>query len=534
MQKQLLFLLFSCTTFFSQAQKPDAVIDVLSYQFSLKLSDSTDRIESEARIRFKVIGSTKSITLNLIKGAGSEKGMTVSQVREESALSFTHDRSNLRIGFQQALTPGTEHEVTVYYSGIPADGLIIGKNKYGHRGFFADNWPDRARNWLPCVDHPADKAAVTFIITAPLHYQVVANGKQTEESNIGNGYKLTRYDEKIALPTKVMVIGVADFAVQEAGVVNCVPVQSWIYPEDREKGFADYAAALEVLPYYNQQIGPYAYPKLANVQSKTRFGGLENASAIFYYENSVTGKKQAVSLIAHEIAHQWFGNMATEAEWAHIWLSEGFATYMTNMFMEHRYGRDTLVSMLTKQREEVIAFSKGNKGPVVDSSITDYMNLLNPNSYQKAGWVLHMLHVQLGDSLFWAAVRNYYKAYAGGNAVTEDFQRIVEETSGKKLGDFFRQWLYRPGLPDVDVNYQFDESQKNILLTITQQQPEPFRFPLEIRITGDEAEGVVTKSVLVEGKQTTVRIPFASKPIKIQLDPAVKLLAALRLHETGN
>lgn len=526
MQKQILFLFFVCTAFVSKAQKPDAVIDVLHYQFSLKLNDSTDRIEGEARIRFKVPGATKSISLNLIKSAGNEKGMIVSQVREDAALTYTHDRTNLRIGFPQALTPGTEHVITVYYSGIPADGLIIGKNKYGHRGFFADNWPDRARNWLPCVDHPADKAALTFIITAPEHYQVVANGKQTEETNLGNGYKLTRYDEKIVLPTKVMVIGVADFAVQEAGVVNCVPVQSWIYPEDREKGFADYAAALEVLPYYNKQIGNYAYPKLANVQSKTRFGGLENASAIFYYENSVTGKKQAVSLIAHEIAHQWFGNMATESEWAHIWLSEGFATYMTNMFMENRYGRDTLVSMLKKQREEVIAFSKGNKGPVVDSSITDYMNLLNPNSYQKAGWVLHMLHAQLGDSLFWASVRNYYKAYAGSNAVTEDFQRIVESTSGKKLDDFFRQWLYSPGIPVLAINTKYNETEKALTVTITQQQETLFKFPLEIRISGEEQ---LTKSVQVSQRETTVKIPLDAQPLQVLFDPEVKLLAAITI-----
>lgn len=528
MQKQLLFLLFISTALLSRAQKPDAVIDVLHYQFSLKLSDSTDRIEGEAKIRFKVIGATRSINLHLIKTSTNEKGMTVSQVREDAALAYTHDRTNLRIGFEQALTPGTEHEVTIYYSGIPADGLIIGKNKYGHRGFFADNWPDRARNWLPCVDHPADKAALTFIITAPEHYQVVANGKQTEETNLGNGYKLTRYDEKIALPTKVMVIGVADFAVQEAGVVNCIPVQSWIYPEDREKGFADYATALEVLPYYNKQIGAYAYPKLANVQSKTRFGGLENASAIFYYENSVTGKKQAVSLIAHEIAHQWFGNMATEAEWAHIWLSEGFATYMTNLFMEHRYGRDTLVSMLKQQRQEVIAYSKGNKGPVVDSSITDYMNLLNPNSYQRAGWVLHMLHVQLGDSLFWTTIRNYYSTYAGKNAITEDFQRIAEETSGKKLGDFFRQWLYRPGIPILTVQSQYDVKDKMLLLTITQQQEGLFRFPLEIQVSGDEQ---LVKSVQVSEQQTLVRIPLDTKPAKVAIDPGLKLLASITLKE---
>lgn len=523
------FLLFSA--FVVRAQQPGAAVDILHYHFSITLSDSSDRIAGEASIRFKVLRATKSVSLQLIREAGEGKGMTVSSVRDEGLLSYTHDRTTLRINFGSSLEPGTEKTITVTYTGIPADGLIIGKNKYGHRGFFADHWPDRARHWLPCVDHPADKASVSFSITAPDHYQVVANGRQTEESSLGKGLKLTRYDETTPLPTKVMVIGVADFAVQEAGRVDCIPVQSWIYPEDRLKGFTDYAEALQVLPYYIKNIGPYGYPKLANVQSKTRFGGLENASAIFYYENSVTGTGKAVALIAHEIAHQWFGNMATEKEWAHVWLSEGFATYMTNLYMEHRYGRDTLVAMLQQQRKEVIDYTKRKSTPVVDSSITDYMDLLNPNSYQKAGWILHMLHMQLGDSIFWRSIRNYYAEYAGKNASTEDLQAVFESTSGKKLDLFFTQWLYRAGHPDLDIRWNYDATRKLLQVQIEQRQAVAFEFPLEVRITGGSEDGVITKSVQVKGKLTSFAIPMIEKPQRWQVDPEVKLLFQYQLTE---
>src|SRR6266700_2106852 len=179
-----------------------------------------------------------------------------------------------------------------------------------------------------------------------------------------------------------MVIGAAGFAVQYSGTINGTPVYSWVYPENKEKGFYDYAQAVDILPFYIKHVGPYAYEKLANVQSKTIFGGMENAGAIFYSENTVTGTRVSESLLAHEIAHQWFGDMATETDWSHLWLSEGFATYMTILYFEKKYEK-----------------------PVVDSSVTNYMELLNANSYQKGGWILHMLRMEAGDSAFWKGIR---------------------------------------------------------------------------------------------------------------------------------
>ena len=131
---------------------------------------------------------------------------------------------------------GSTVELFMTYSGIPADGLIISKNKFGNRTFFADNWPDRARNYLPCVDNPADKATVDFIITSPRHYKVVASGYLVEESDLPDGTKLTHWKEDVPLPTKVMTFGVASFAVQLAGNVKGIPVWTWVLPGKQERG----------------------------------------------------------------------------------------------------------------------------------------------------------------------------------------------------------------------------------------------------------------------------------------------------------
>ncbi len=525
MKKQLLAGLSILWCLASFSQKPDAFIDVLHYSFSINLFDSSDQVNGRATIRFAVIKETNTLTLDLIKIAADKKGMTVLGVLEgNQPISFVHDKDIIKINFSGKLPRGTEKEIEVVYQGIPKDGLLISNNKYNHRVFFADHWPDRARNWLPCVDHPSDKATVDFLITAPDHFQVVANGVQIEETSLGNGKKLTHYRETVPLPVKVMVIGVADFAVQLADVVQCIPVYSWVYPEEKDKGFFDYAQAATILPFYINNIGPYGYKKLANVQSKTRFGGLENASAIFYYENSVTGTRQTESLFAHEIAHQWFGNMATEKEWAHVWLSEGFATYMTVLYMGYQHGNDTASKMLIEDRAQTIAFSKKKMRPVVDSSITNYMELLNVNSYQKGGWVLHMLHVQLGDSIFWKGIRNYYAKYAGKNASTEDLQKIFEEVSGVNLSSFFKQWLYTAGQPNLEASYSYDPANKKLSISILQLQESLFQFPLELKIIGGAEDGMITKSIAVKEKLTTFQIPMIEKPSKIILDPNVKLL----------
>jgi aminopeptidase N len=523
MKKIVFLVLLSSIINHSMGQKPGAVIDVQHYTFAVTLNDDNNNIQGKATIEVLVLKNTQAVALELVSKRADGKGMTVQQVTEKSKTLVFHQSAD-SIHIDLFATAGEKRTFEISYEGIPADGLIIDNNKYKRRGFFADNWPNRARNWLPCVDHPADKASVDFLVTAPNHYQVVANGVQVEETSLDNNRKLTHYKETVPLPMKVMVIGVADFAVQYAGEVQCIPVYSWVYPEDKTKGFYDYAQAIEILPFFIRHVGPYGYKKLANVQSKTMFGGLENAGAIFYSENSVTGTRKSESLLTHEIAHQWFGDMATETEWAHIWLSEGFATYMTILYFEKKYGQDTARKMLLEDREQVISYTKRRLHPVVDSTVKDYMALLNPNSYQKGGWVLHMVRNRLGDPNLWKGIRAYYAKYSGKNASTDDLRKTMEEVSGQDLKQFFTQWLYTAGHPVLDIAWKYDKTRKSVTLTIIQKQDTPFQLPLELTFYGLDNKTILTKTVSVNDKQTSLTIPVTSPVGQLSVDPSVKLL----------
>ncbi len=507
-------------------------IDVLHYKYEIELNDQNDTICGKAFISFIFNQPSSSVSFDFTNIKG-KKGMITNtaflgEISDNAKAEHANDK--ITLSSSRNYKKGDTATVSINYKGIPADGLIISKNKYGHRTFFADNWPNRGHNWLPCVDDPADKATVEFIITAPLHYQVVSNGILIEETNLPDNKKLTHWKEDVPISTKVMVIGAADFAVNLAGTVdNCIPVYSWVYPENKNEGFYDYAQADEILPFFIKNVGPYGYKKLANVQSKTTFGGLENANTIFYHENSVTGDRKSESLLAHEIAHQWFGNMATEKSFAHLWLSEGFATYMTILYMENKYGKDTARFMLTEDREQVIAFAKKNDKPVVDET-KDYMSLLNPNSYQKGGWILHMLRRQLGDSVFYKAIKTYYATYAGKNADTRDLQKVFEKVSGKNLSQFFDQWLYTPGIPQLDIKWTYLQAEKKVSFTVKQTQKTPFDFLLEI-VLKDKSGKLLSKTIQVSEPQDSYFLPAKEKPAAIELDPNTSLLFSATINE---
>jgi aminopeptidase N len=475
-----LFLSFS--SFADHRPTPSEWVDVKQYAFTIELNDSTDVIRGTATISLLCKKNMTAFDLDLIGKNAEGKGMQVLAISSKgSMVKFTHQNDLIRITLSAA--QGEMITITIAYSGIPKDGLIISKNKFGDRTFFADNWPDRGRNWLPVIDHPADKAAVEFTVVAPLHYEIISNGIRIEESFLSKKQKLTRYSEDTEISTKVMVIGVARFAVQQAGVVNHIPVESWVYPQNRAEGFKDYSLAVDILDFFNSHIGPYSYKKLANVQSKTTFGGLENASAIFYFENSVTGKADHEGLIAHEIAHQWFGNSATEKDWPHVWLSEGFATYFAMLYAEFTHGDDKRKEEMTADRNQVLAFYKKEAIPVVNPTITSLMKILNANTYQKGSWVLHMLRREIGDQAFWAGIRSYYKKFQNSTALTSDLQQEMETASGKDLDTFFNQWIHKAGHPVIDGSWTYDEASKSIQLTIRQTQKDQiFNFTLETGI----------------------------------------------------
>lgn len=336
------------------------------------------------------------------------------------------------------------------------------------------------------------------------------------------GRLLTRYRETAPVAVKVMAMGVARFSVEEDGVVDQIAQSTWVFPENEREGFHDFEPGLSVFRYFQEHIGPFAYEKLAHVQSKTRWGGLENAGNIFYNEKSVTGTKALDHLIAHETAHQWFGDAVTESDWHHVWLSEGFANYFANLYLEHTFGPERLKEEMRKEREDVIRYFRKNPNPVADTTILDIRKVLNTNVYQKGCWVLHMLRREIGDDAFWQGIRSYYRLYRNGNVLTMHFQQEMEKASGKDLAGFFGQWIYRGGHPRLAVTWKQKKS-RSLDIEVVQEQGIPFRFPLQIRFT--LADGSTwDQQVKVDGARLTQRLAPPGKVISATLDPGCDLL----------
>jgi aminopeptidase N len=504
--------------FFAHAQTPFPGEDVQHYTFNLKLNDDNDVIKGKAEVTIKFTANVPEVQLNLVKKNAKGKGMEVGRVTENGKdVRFEQDSDVLHILAPQKLK--SIRTFIINYEGIPADGLIIAKNHYGHRTFFGDNWPNRAHNWIPCADYPSDKASLDFIVTAPDHYQVVANGLKVEEKQFDDHLKLTHWKETLNLPTKVMVIGVAEFAIDQSGTVNGVPVYTYVFPESKVAGFKSYAYAPDILAWYEQNIGPYAYKMLANVESKTIYGGMVNSSAIFYYEGSPFSGKRMEELEAHEIAHQWFGDQASETAWKNLWLSEGFATYITNCYLEHKYGHDTLTKREFSDRRKALRFERQRLAPVIDSTQTYLPDLIDANSYEKGGWVLHMLRHKVGDTVFWQGIRAYYAKYNGSNASTDDLREIMEKVSGQDLKQFFHQWLRVPGHPDLAVVWHYDADKKALNLTVTQKQSYLYTLQMEYSIDG------TVHTLDIKDRETTVAIPLAVMTDSLLVDPNVTLYA---------
>jgi aminopeptidase N len=518
----LIISLLSCYIAFSQNN-----IDILHYKFGLTLNDKNDTVYGYATIQLRFLQSGSSFSIDLIQQNKQGTGMKTDKVISDEVAkikSFAAGNDKVNIILSQAAKANDTLSFTIYYHGIPANGLIISKNKYGHRTFFSDNWPNRARNWIPCIDNPADKASVEFIVITPSHYTVVSNGVLMEETDLPGNTKKTYWKEDVSLPTKVMVIGAADFAVKKyPESPPGIPVTAWVYAKDSINGFNDYDVAPGILKFFINYTGPYPYHKLANVQSKTIFDGMENANTIFYSENSVDGRHNDESLMAHEIAHQWFGDMVTEKSFAHLWLSEGFATYLAHIYIESKYGTDSLNHEMLTDREDIIDFAKNWGRPVVDS-VSPVMQLLNVNNYQKGSWILHMLRRQLGDPVFHQVIRSYYEQYKGKNADTRDLESVAEKVSGKNLDVFFRQWLYSPGLPQLVIRWKYLTKEKKITITVEQTQKKGiFQFPLQILIVPAPGKGRV-ETLSVSTKKVTFTFPAKEHPAKIIADPAVSLL----------
>ncbi|HVG30854.1 MAG TPA: M1 family aminopeptidase [Pyrinomonadaceae bacterium] len=449
----------------------------------------------------------------------------------------------LNVSLPRAARRGERFAVTVSYHGRPKDGLILTKDKDGNPSATGDNWPDRVHHWIPSLDHPSAKASVTFMITTPGDMVAVANGRLV---GTGSGTRDSEwlYVEPHAIPPYCMIVAVARDEVIESRAPasrRIAPLLYYVAPSERafaEKGFAAAPPSLEL---FSRLVAPYPYEKLAHIVGATRFGGMENSGAIVYASTLFDARpneplsarfgirRGLVEVVAHETAHQWFGDSVSPATWADLWLSEGFATYFAGLLVERYEGAAAFRDYMSRAANAYLLYEKTRRAPIHDRETEDLNKLLNANNYQKGAWVLHTLRARLGDPAFFRGIRLYYNAHKDGNATTEDLRAALERASGRNLREFFARWIYASGHPVYQASWKWRGGAGRggggvATLTLAQaQEGEPFLTAVPVEIV---AEGGVLRRLLVRptGRETSVIVPLARRPVEVRVDPGATIL----------
>ena len=517
-------------SFKGQTHQPG--VDVLDYDVTMELPDTGAFIRGDVLVTARRAAGVSQLTLDLIDA------LTVRSVEVNGrAVAARHAD-----GLVSVPLAGTTDSVRVrvVYDGIVRDGLVVRKDARGRWTWFGDNWPDRARQWLPTVDHPSDKATVSWTVIAAPGLTVVANGEFVASRAVrvnAVSRKETKWRESRPIATYLMVIAVGPltrFDLREPDCHfgdqgQCVRQTVYVMPENAKWLPGTFLAAGPIMSLFERLIGPFPYEKLAHLQSATRFGGMENASAIFYSNDLFPNHTIKDHLIAHETAHQWFGDAVTEREWAHVWLSEGFATYFAALWTQHIRGDAAFRTEMATIRKQILDDTVVFRRPVIDSTQTDLMALLNTNSYQKGGYVLYMLHQKVGDSAFFGALRSYYASYRHGTALTDDLRAEMEQTSKQSLKYFFDDWLRRPGVAEPAIGWAYDASKETISLRVLQKGDANYELPLPVVMT--DAAGVTTRLTVNVARrdEETITLPgrYPARPRAITFDPDEQLLARI-------
>jgi aminopeptidase N len=432
--------------------------------------------------------------------------------------------------------------------------LIVDYSCHPSRGLYFvqpdSGYPDKPRQiwsqgedmdnhfWFPCYDFPNDKATSELIVTLPSYYTAVSNGALVSVSeNAEEKTKTFHWKENKPHASYLIMLAAGEYSIlrDRAGTL---PVEYYVYPHHVDDARVCFSETPRMIRFFNEKIGfIYPWEKYAQVLIKDFVvGGMENTSATSLADGAAVYDARArlddspVSLLAHELAHQWWGDVVTCKDWRHLWLNESFASYFDPLYFEYSVGRDEFdYQMYNAQNRGIEVDKRLGRKPIV--SVGSY----GENVYPRGASVLHMLRFVLGDSLFWKSMNHYITKHQFQSVETNDLKVAVEEATGLNLYWFFNQWIYGAGYPVFDVSYTWNDSSRTIDLRVHQTQKIDsltgvFRTPVDIDIT--TPTGTITHRVTVESGDTVFTLPAPAKPTLVIFDKGNWLLKELNFTKS--
>ncbi|MFO0982929.1 MAG: M1 family metallopeptidase [Planctomycetota bacterium] len=502
-----------------------AGVDVVAYQVVLDVDVEHAELKCRASIEIAVDRALRQLRLDY-EGPALEQ-LSVDQTTAAAELRG----AELVIPVSESQAADGRLTVAARYRGRPRSGFYFAETTHQRKVAYTDCWPQRARGWLPCIDHPCDRAQLELCIRAPAALAVAANGAEVATLSLPDQRTEHRFRQQLPIATYLFAVAVGPLEATahhlESFDQRQLPVITLTYPEEHDAAITGFAPTARVLDTLEGMLGRYPFAKLEIVQIPTRFGGMENASCIFLNERCLASHEPLLPLIAHEVAHQWFGDLIGLADWGELWLSEGFATYCTVLVQEKQDGHDALVREMRRHLSALLADDEMRRRSIRDRHVQDPEVELNSLNYGKGAFVLHMLRHRLGEDAFFRTLREHVATNAGRVITTEDFRRVAEHVSGKDLQAFFAQWIDRAGYPELRVAKHLAARDQKLVLVIDVEQTQPGEpFDLDLGVTIDATAHRAV--ALVDGQRHgTFELPIDRPPKSVTFNDDAWLLASI-------
>ena len=413
--------------------------DVQHYTIELVVDVESNTISGTTTIAATALADLASFNLDLV-------GLSINDVTvNDDMAEYTREGQELTISPETIINNGGQFTVAVAYRGNPRPVVDpgvpfggVGWLHYEEIGSYVVSEPSGAMGWYPNNNHPTDKATYSFYVTVPDSYVVAANGLLVDIRE-EDGWHTYHWEAADPMTSYLATVNIARFEMLQEEGPNGLPIVNFFPPEHSQRLQRNFAVTNEMIAHFSEMIGPYPFESYGAIVMEVSFGG-----ALETQTRSIFGRSATLDMvIAHELAHQWFGNSVSLATWRDLWLNEGFATYFQHLWTEHTKGETVFAATM---RGSHMGARTRNMPPPADPPLD---NLFGPSVYVRGSLTLHALRLTVGEDLFWEILRTYYERYQGGNADTADFIAVAEEVSGEDLTEFFDGWLYGEEVPDL-------------------------------------------------------------------------------------
>lgn len=514
----------------------DRPIDVISETLDLDVDLEAQAISGTATIVFAANAApVRRIELDAVD-------LDVGAVREVPArrpLRFLATGEKLAIELAEPLGPGAGATIAIDYRAAPRAGLyFFGPTERDPRvpiQVWSQGQSEGSRRWFPCVDTPEERQATELIVRAPRGFEVLSNGAlQGPPVEVDGGKMRWHWKQEFPHPAYLVTLVVGKFAVRREEWRG-IPILTYVPPERAEDAPRSFGETRAMLDLFSERFGvPYPFEKYAQVVVEQFIhGGMENTSAATLNEYTLHDERahldySSEGLVAHELAHQWWGDLVTCRDWAHIWLNEGFASYGEAVWEEGKRGADAYDYEMFAMSHG--ALEGGRELPLVRRRYRDPDECFGGGAYPKGAWVLHMLRREVGDELFWRGLRAYAEEWKGRAVETEDLRKTFERATGRSLGEFFWQWTERAGHPVLEVSATWREDDRLLEVAVAQKQGgEPFAFRCELAVVTAEGKRLAFP-VRVDEREQTIYLPLATRPRWFRFDDREAVLKEIAVR----